>query len=61
MNQPTALCHALVLALTAPTDEKSHQAIELAKKLAIGLSKRQVSEAKRTALEIYGQALELAQ
>jgi uncharacterized protein YoaH (UPF0181 family) len=45
-----ALVEALVLAVTAPTDEKAQQAVELAEKLASqGFSAGDVERAKREA------------
>ena len=42
MSQIEALTQCLILALTAPNDEKSDQASELAEKIAFGLSVDQV-------------------
>ena len=52
MTQIEALTQCLVLAITAPTDEKANQASQLAEKIALGLTKRQVNQCKKKALEI---------
>ena len=54
MNQIEALTQCLVLALTAPNDQKAQQASELAEKLAYGLSVDQVEICKFEALEFVG-------
>lgn len=41
-----ALVEALVLAVTAPTEDQSKMAVELAEKIAAGLSEIEVSRAK---------------
>lgn len=48
-NTHEALVEALVLALTAPTEEQSKRASALADEFAAGLSEKQVEDAKRTA------------
>ena len=52
MKQIDALTKCLVLAITAPTDEKSNQASQLAEQIAQGLTKKQVNKCKKKALEI---------
>ena len=49
-NNYDALVLALRLALSAPNDEKAHQAVDIANMLADKLSKKQVEAAKREAL-----------
>jgi hypothetical protein len=56
MNQIEALTQCLVLAITAPTDEKATQASELAQQIAQGLTKKQVNQCKKKALEILEEA-----
>lgn len=46
----TALCQALVLAITAPTDEQAARADELVQQLAYGLSEEEIESAKQTAI-----------
>lgn len=45
-----ALILALVLAVTAPTDEKSQLCVEMAERFATGMSEFEVASAKRDAL-----------
>ena len=54
MTQIEALTQCLILALTAPNDEKADQASELAEKIAFGLSVDQVEACKFEALEFVG-------
>jgi hypothetical protein len=54
MSQIDALTQCLILALTAPNDQKAQQASELAEKLAFGLSVDQVENCKFEALEFVG-------
>jgi hypothetical protein len=54
MSQIDALTQCLILALTAPNDQKAQQASELAEKLAFGLSVDQVEICKFEALEFVG-------
>lgn len=49
MNQLEALTQALILAVTAPTDEKANQAVQLAEQIAAGMSEHEVAQAKRDA------------
>jgi hypothetical protein len=48
-NNYDALVSALTLAITAPTDEKAAQCIEIAEQMATGMSEIEVSRAKREA------------
>ena len=50
MTQAQALTQALILALTAPSDEKAAQAAALAEQIAQGLTKKQVENCKKSAL-----------
>jgi len=52
MTQIQALTQCLVLAITAPTDEKAQLASQLAEQIALGLTKKQVNQCKKKALEI---------
>jgi len=52
MSQIEALTQCLVLAITAATDEKANQASQLAEQIAQGLTKKQVNQCKKKALEI---------
>jgi hypothetical protein len=52
MTQIQALTQCLVLAITAPTDEKAHQAEQLALQIAQGLTDLQVEQCKAHALNI---------
>ena len=52
MTQLQALTQCLVLAITAPDDQKAQQAAELAEQIAHGLTKKQVNKCKKQALEI---------
>jgi hypothetical protein len=54
MTQLQALTQCLVLALTAPDDQKAEQASNLAGQLAYGLSVDQVEQCKNQALELAG-------
>lgn len=56
MTQIEALTQCLVLAITAPTDEKAQMASDLAEKIAQGLTKKQVNQCKKKALEILEEA-----
>ena len=48
-NNYDALVSALTLAITAPTDAKADQCIEIAEQMATGMSEIEVSRAKREA------------
>jgi hypothetical protein len=50
ITQSEVLTRCLVLALTAPNDEKAAQAAELAERLAQGLTMKQVNQCKKAAL-----------
>ena len=52
MTQLQALTQCLVLAITAPDDNKAQRASELAEQLARGLSVDQVEDCKAQALEL---------
>ena len=51
MTQIEALTQCLVLALTAPNDQKAQQAAELAEQIAHGLTVDQVEQCKIAALD----------
>jgi len=51
MTQIEALTQCLVLALTAPNDQKAQQAAELAEQIAQGLTVDQVEQCKIVALD----------
>jgi hypothetical protein len=53
ITQSEVLTRCLVLALTAPSDEKAAQAAELAEQLAKGLTMKQVNQCKKAALKIW--------
>jgi hypothetical protein len=50
ITQSEVLTRCLVLALTAPNDEKAAQAAELAEQLAKGLTMKQVNQCKKAAM-----------
>ena len=52
MTQIEALTQCLVLAITAPTDEQSERANELAQQIAQGLTELQVEQCKLDALNM---------
>jgi hypothetical protein len=52
MTQLQALTQCLVLAITAPNDEKAQLASDLAEQIAKGLTKKQVNQCKKKALQI---------
>ena len=52
MTQIEALTQCLVLAISAPNDEKAQMAGDLAEQIAQGLTKKQVNQCKKKALEI---------
>ena len=52
MTQLQALTQCLVLAITAPTDEQSEKANELAQQIAQGLTDLQVEQCKYDALNL---------
>jgi hypothetical protein len=51
MSQIEALTQCLILALTAPNDQKAQQAAELAEQIAHGLTKKQVNQCKQAAIK----------
>jgi hypothetical protein len=52
MTQTEALTQCLVLAIVAPNDQKAQQASQLAEQIAQGLTKKQVNQCKKKALEV---------
>jgi len=52
MTRQAALSHALFLSITAPSDEQSQQAVELAEQIARGMTEEQVEAAKANALKL---------
>lgn len=56
ITQSEILTRCLILAITAPTDEKAQMASDLAEKIALGLTKRQVNQCKKKALELLEEA-----
>ena len=52
MSPTTALTHALVLALTAPDQERADRAIALAESIGSGCTARQIATAKRNASKL---------
>jgi hypothetical protein len=55
MTQAEALTKALILAITAPDDNRAHHASRLAESIAQGLNSDQVEQCKLDALEIIGE------
>jgi len=51
MSQIEALTQCLVLALTAPNDQKAQKASDLAEQIALGLTVEQVEQCKADALD----------
>ena len=51
MTQFEALCSALTLAITAPTDKKSRECVVMAEKVAQGMTESEVERAKRTVMK----------
>ena len=56
MSKTEALTQALVLAITAPSDQQMQKALNLAGQLAAGLSLAQVEQCKAQAADITGVA-----
>jgi hypothetical protein len=56
MTQIDALTQCLVFAITAPTDGKAQMASHLAEQIAQGLTKKQVNQCKKKALELLEEA-----
>jgi hypothetical protein len=52
MTRQAALSHALFLSITAPSDEQSQQALQLAINLADQLTEAQVEAAKTNAMQL---------
>jgi hypothetical protein len=52
MSPTTALTRALVLALTAPDQQRADRAIALAESIGAGCTVRQVAQAKRNAVKL---------
>jgi hypothetical protein len=52
VSPTTALTRALVLALTAPDQERADRAIALAESIGAGCTKRQVATAKRNVAKL---------
>ena len=52
ITQSEILTRCLILAITAPTDEKARMASDLAEQIAQGLTKKQVNQCKKKALEL---------
>lgn len=55
MTQTQALTKALILAITAPDDDRANQAARLAESIAQGLNDAQVEQCKLDALEMIGE------
>jgi len=55
MTQTQALTKALILAITAPDDNRANQAARLAESIAQGLNSDQVEQCKLNALEMIGE------
>jgi hypothetical protein len=55
MTQTQALTKALILAITAPDDDRANQAARLAESIAQGLDYDQVEQCKLDALEMIGE------
>jgi len=55
MTQTQALTQALILAITAPDDDRANQAARLAESIAQGLNADQVEQCKLDALEMIGE------
>ena len=55
MTQTQALTKALILAITAPSDDRAHHAARLAESIAQGLNTKQVEQCKANALFILGE------
>jgi len=52
MSPIDALTRALVLAITAPDQERADRAIDLAKSIGAGCTARQIANAKRNATKL---------
>jgi hypothetical protein len=51
MTQFEALCSALELAITAPTDKKSRECVAFCEAIAIGMTEAEVERAKRLVIK----------
>jgi len=52
MSPTTALTNALILAITAPDQQRADRAIALAESIGVGCTKRQIETAKRNASKL---------
>jgi hypothetical protein len=52
MTSQSALTHALILALTAPDQERADRAIALAESIGAGCTAKQIATAKRNAAKL---------
>ena len=52
MNSTASLTHALVLAITAPDQERADRAIALAESIGANCTPRQIATAKRNASKL---------
>jgi hypothetical protein len=52
MSPTTALTNALVLAITAPDQQRADRAIALAESIGAGCTPRQIAQAKRNAAKL---------
>jgi len=52
MSPTTALTNALILAITAPDQQRADRAIALAESIGAGCTKRQIETAKRNASKL---------
>ena len=55
MTQTQALTKALILAITAPDDDRANHAARLAESIAQGLNSEQVEQCKENALYTLGE------
>ena len=52
-NDFDALVMALRLAVQAPTDEKAQEVIDIAERIAVGMSEFEIERAKREAAKVF--------
>jgi hypothetical protein len=52
MTSQSALTHALILAITAPDQQRADRAIALAESIGAGCTQKQIAIAKRNAAKI---------
>jgi len=52
MNPTQALTHALILAITAPDQQRADRAIALAESIGAGCTAKQIAAAKRNAAKL---------